>query len=651
MEVVKQFNSELSSLYETKPPISKAKMISITRTAMKAIKFYKHVVQSVEKFIQKCKPEYKVPGLYVIDSIVRQSRHLFGTEKDVFAPRFARNLQQTFVHLFNCPPEDKSKVIRVLNLWQKNNVFDSEQIQPLFDLADPNHPIHKEQQALAPSNGIAPANANTTPKNVSVKESGSAGWVNQLNSDSHSTVQQKAPSKVIRVLNLWQKNNVFDSEQIQPLFDLADPNHPIHKEQQALAPSNGIAPANANTTPKNVSVKESGSAGWVNQLNSDSHSTVQQKAPSKVIRVLNLWQKNNVFDSEQIQPLFDLADPNHPIHKEQQALAPSNGIAPANANTTPKNVSVKESGSAGWVNQLNSDSHSTVQQKAPSKVIRVLNLWQKNNVFDSEQIQPLFDLADPNHPIHKEQQALAPSNGIAPANANTTPKNVSVKESGSAGWVNQLNSDSHSTVQQKAPTPGQQQLQQLQTMLLDQQADNKTKSAESDQIEGKMEDIQNNNSQLDDLKQQLTKLIKDCEELYTTYNEKRNKVLEMKGSKPKEGWGDDAWNSTPAAWNSEEETYSAQTDGETDLNKSRSSSRRSLKPSEINCTSPWLPSKSRSQRSSVGSNPFGGYTNVSVSSDDYQFSEDASQRLKRDERLFSIGSTRSINSDTRISIK
>ncbi|XP_054264037.1 intersectin-1 isoform X2 [Macrosteles quadrilineatus] len=81
------------------------------------------------------------------------------------------------------------------------------------------------------------------------------------------------------------------------------------------------------------------------------------------------------------------------------------------------------------------------------------------------------------------------------------------------------------------------------------------------QIEGKMEDIQNNNSQLDDLKQQLTKLIKDCEELYTTYNEKRNKVLEMKGSKAKEGWGDDAWNSTPAAWNSEEETYSAQTEG------------------------------------------------------------------------------------------
>lgn len=91
-------------------------MASITRTAMKAIKFYKHVVQSVEKFIQKCKPEYKVPGIYVIDSIVRQSRHQFGPEKDVFAPRFAQNMQVTFSHLFRCAPEDK---VRVTNdLWR-----------------------------------------------------------------------------------------------------------------------------------------------------------------------------------------------------------------------------------------------------------------------------------------------------------------------------------------------------------------------------------------------------------------------------------------------------------------------------------------------------------------------------------------------------
>lgn len=82
-------------------------MNSISKGAMKAIKFYKHVVQSVEKFILKCKPEYKVPGLYVIDSIVRQSRHQFGADKDVFAPRFAKNITSTFINLFQCPPEEK----------------------------------------------------------------------------------------------------------------------------------------------------------------------------------------------------------------------------------------------------------------------------------------------------------------------------------------------------------------------------------------------------------------------------------------------------------------------------------------------------------------------------------------------------------------
>ncbi|XP_025989646.1 SR-related and CTD-associated factor 4 isoform X2 [Solenopsis invicta] len=165
MEAVKAFNAELSALYDVKPPISKAKMNSLTRGAIKAIKFYKHVVQSVEKFIQKCKPEYKVPGLYVIDSIVRQSRHQFGMEKDVFAPRFAKNMQTTFLNLLKCPQEDKSKVIRVLNLWQKNAVFPPEVIQPLFDLADPNHPIHKEQPVN--SNGTLNTSSGNNLSNVS----------------------------------------------------------------------------------------------------------------------------------------------------------------------------------------------------------------------------------------------------------------------------------------------------------------------------------------------------------------------------------------------------------------------------------------------------------------------------------------------------
>lgn len=31
-------------------------------------------------------------------------------------------------------------------------------------------------------------------------------------------------------------------------------------------------------------------------------------------------------------------------------------------------------------------------------------MWQKNNVFAPEVIQPIFDLANPDHPIHQQIQ-------------------------------------------------------------------------------------------------------------------------------------------------------------------------------------------------------------------------------------------------------
>uniref|UniRef100_A0A8C0XXU4 Protein SCAF8 n=1 Tax=Castor canadensis TaxID=51338 RepID=A0A8C0XXU4_CASCN len=74
-------------------------------------------------FLSVLNQEYKVPGLY------------FGQEKGCFAPRFSNNIISTFQNLYRCPGDDKSKIVRVLNLWQKNNVFKSEIIQPLLDMA------------------------------------------------------------------------------------------------------------------------------------------------------------------------------------------------------------------------------------------------------------------------------------------------------------------------------------------------------------------------------------------------------------------------------------------------------------------------------------------------------------------------------------
>ncbi|NWH29366.1 SCAF8 protein, partial [Chloropsis hardwickii] len=173
------FFLQLYSLNDYKPPISKAKMTQITKAAIKAI---------------KCKPEYKVPGLYVIDSIVRQSRHQFGQEKDVFAPRFSNNIISTFQNFFRCPGDDKSKIVRVLNLWQKNNVFKSEIIQPLLDMAagippPVVTPVLPSTTAAMSNNTPGTPVTPVTPANVA--QSLPDPWVSQIaNTDFFSAVAQ-----------------------------------------------------------------------------------------------------------------------------------------------------------------------------------------------------------------------------------------------------------------------------------------------------------------------------------------------------------------------------------------------------------------------------------------------------------------------------
>ncbi|KAL3284526.1 hypothetical protein HHI36_018684 [Cryptolaemus montrouzieri] len=70
-----------------------------------------------------------------------------------------------------------------------------------------------------------------------------------------------------------------------------------------------------------------------------------------------------------------------------------------------------------------------------------------------------------------------------------------------------------------------------------------------EQINGKLSDIENNNSALNNLKSELQNLITECETLYSTYEEKRDIVLEMKRSSKtndySSAWKDDsAWNDT-----------------------------------------------------------------------------------------------------------
>ncbi|VDN51065.1 unnamed protein product [Dracunculus medinensis] len=149
-EVVKAFNAELVSLYELRPPISKKKIVDITKAALKAIKYYKHVVFGIEKFLSKCKPEYKIPGLYCIDSIIRQSKHQF-KDKDVFAPRFATNMHMTLINLLCCKNDEKLKVVRVLNLWKCHGIYDEARVSPWLTYCHNHHGLETDYMQVEKS--------------------------------------------------------------------------------------------------------------------------------------------------------------------------------------------------------------------------------------------------------------------------------------------------------------------------------------------------------------------------------------------------------------------------------------------------------------------------------------------------------------------
>lgn len=187
-------------------------MGQITKTAICGIKMYKHVVQSVERFIAKvchnyslhlhncyfqCRPEYKLPGLYVIDSIVRQSRHKWGPDKDVFGPRFMRNFHQTFSNLFSsCPTADKPKIVRVLNLWQRNSVFTTDVIQPLLDMANPNISIKSEYNQVSDGKNDPEVlrNLNQLAATLGLKNNGNSGnSTSQAHPSGIQTSQAKIP--------------------------------------------------------------------------------------------------------------------------------------------------------------------------------------------------------------------------------------------------------------------------------------------------------------------------------------------------------------------------------------------------------------------------------------------------------------------------
>lgn len=146
----KEFAAEVSAITTHKPPVSQKKVSAVTKIAIRhpmviilfivkvancfvSSQSYKNVVHHIEKFMTKVKPEYRLPCMFIIDSICRNAKIKLG-EKDNFTPRFAKNIVSTVEKAFSSPKSDHDKIKRVVGLWAKSNLFSEEINESLFEI-------------------------------------------------------------------------------------------------------------------------------------------------------------------------------------------------------------------------------------------------------------------------------------------------------------------------------------------------------------------------------------------------------------------------------------------------------------------------------------------------------------------------------------
>ncbi|GJJ76898.1 protein NRD1 [Entomortierella parvispora] len=132
---VTDFNKELYSLFDSKSA-SASKIERITKMAIKSAKHYKNIVYLTEKFITRCVPEYKLTGLYVLDSICRTSHSikqkgsggsLTGAE---YVGRFEKNIEALFAEFCKVQEDkEKEKVKRVVEIWDRSSTFSTSVVE------------------------------------------------------------------------------------------------------------------------------------------------------------------------------------------------------------------------------------------------------------------------------------------------------------------------------------------------------------------------------------------------------------------------------------------------------------------------------------------------------------------------------------------
>jgi len=193
-----EFAKELAEVAKHKPPVSASRVSTITKLALKNLKHYKKIVHYIERFINKVNAEYRLSGLYLVDSICKAAQNKLG-DKDVFTPQFAKRIEETLNDAFECPPKDRDALRRVINIWIQNKIFPDEVLQNIARLV-------REKMEASGTTGVSatsqppsapPAPSTPTPTSTSTYSTPStttATMSSQLVSSSAPSIGFPLPS-------------------------------------------------------------------------------------------------------------------------------------------------------------------------------------------------------------------------------------------------------------------------------------------------------------------------------------------------------------------------------------------------------------------------------------------------------------------------
>ncbi|KAF9983124.1 hypothetical protein BGZ65_002158, partial [Modicella reniformis] len=217
---VAEFHKELYGLFDSRTA-SASKIDRLTKLAFKSAKYYKNIVYHLEKFITRCVPEYKLTGLYVLDSICRTSQSVKAKSSAAsfsgseYVARFEKNVVALFAEFCKVQEDkEKEKVKRVVDLWERSGTFSPTVIENIKK----DHFHHLETAAdrktIESSSSAAPTTGetddNATDKAASLISSLAASLAQGSNINTPSTSSYNpAPSSSISTMAVSSENSIL----------------------------------------------------------------------------------------------------------------------------------------------------------------------------------------------------------------------------------------------------------------------------------------------------------------------------------------------------------------------------------------------------------------------------------------------------------